>query len=256
LVAGVVDVDDDAVRVLPESKYAMALAYAPPPSTDQDAWLAVRDALRADPRIPEKSVAFRVSQGVVTLTGSVRTLAQKLAASEDARSALGTWAVVNELAIRPRGGAPPGGLEQRVLAKLRGHASVSADRIRVTADAGVVALEGEVSSHFERTLARRSAASVPGVTAIDDRLVVRADPGVWRTDADLEAAVERECWWDPRVANTEIDVGVKAGVVTLRGEVPSTAVYDAVLENAFQASPRRLVDQLWLRQPVRFLFSN
>ena len=92
--------------------------------------------------------------------------------------------------------------------------------------------------------------------SIDDRLVVRASPSERRTDAELEAAIERELGWDPRVVNTKVEVAAEDGVVTLRGEVPNAEVYNAVLENAFRASPPRLVDELWVRQPVRFLYSN
>ena len=164
--------------------------------------------------------------------------------------------MVNELVIPPSGSAAAGGLEQLILAKLRGHVSVDADKIRVTVNGGAVAMEGEVSSHFQRTLARRSTALVPGVMSIDDRLVVRASPSERRTDAELEAAIERELGWDPRVVNTKVEVAAEDGVVTLRGEVPNAEVYNAVLENAFRASPPRLVDELWVRQPVRFLYSN
>jgi osmotically-inducible protein OsmY len=79
---------------------------------------------------------------------------------------------------------------------------------------------------------------------------------VQRTDAEIKADIERELWWDPRIGSTKIVVTVEDGVATLRGEVPNAEVYDAVLQNAFQVRPLRLVDELWLRQPARFLYSR
>jgi osmotically-inducible protein OsmY len=254
LLAGVVEVDDQAVRVLPES--VPVAGYVRAPSTDHDVALAIRDAFRADPRIPEQSIDFQVSYGVVTLTGWVSTLAQKLAAAEDARNAVGTWAVLNGLEVRPEGGLPPRGLDQQVIARLREHPSVNAKRIRVAAEGGAVVLEGAVSSMFEQTTAERSAAGVPGVTSIENRLEIRPSREIERSDAEIEADIERELWWDPRVGNVKVEVTVEAGVVTLRGEVANAEVYDAVLENAFQAQPRRLVNELWRRQPARFLYSD
>jgi osmotically-inducible protein OsmY len=143
-----------------------------------------------------------------------------------------------------------------VSARLDGHPSVNADRIRVAADGGAVVLEGQVSSVFERTAAERAAAAVRGVTSLDNDLEIRASQGVQRTDAEIEADIERELWWDPRVGNVKIAVTVKNGVATVRGEVPNAEVYDAVLQNAFQVRPPRLVDELWQRQPARFLYSK
>ncbi|HEX6271680.1 MAG TPA: BON domain-containing protein [Polyangiaceae bacterium] len=253
MVAGVVDVDDAAVRVLPES--VPSSAYTRPPASDREIELAVRDALRADPRVSERSIDLRVDYGVVTLTGSVRTLAQKLAAAEDARNAVGTWGVVNHLAVRPEGGTPIRDLEQRIIARLRGHPSVNADRIRPTVDGGNVTLTGEVSSVFERTAAERAVAALPGVTRIENGLTIRTSSENQRSDAEIESDIERELSWDPRVGDATIAVTVENGIVTLRGEVPTAEVYGAVLETAFRARPRGLVDQLRQRHP-RFLYSQ
>jgi osmotically-inducible protein OsmY len=254
MLAGVVEVDDDAVRVLPEN--VPSGGYVRPRITDADMALAIRDAFRADPRLPQQGIDLRVAHGVVTLTGAVRSLVQKLAAAENARNAVGTLAVVNQLEVRPEGGTRRRGLDQRVISRLDGHPSVNADRIRVSADGGAVVLKGQVSSVFERTAAERAAAAVRGVTSLDNDLEIRASQGVQRTDAEIKADIERELWWDPRIGSTKIVVTVEDGVATLRGEVPNAEVYDAVLQNAFQVRPLRLVDELWLRQPARFLYSR
>jgi osmotically-inducible protein OsmY len=253
MVAGVVDVDDDAVRVLPES--APSSAFVRPPASDGEVELAVRDAFRADPRVPEEGIDFRVDYGVVTLTGRVRTLAQKLAAGEDARNAVGTWGVVNRLEVRPERGTPVRGLEQRIMERLRDHPSVNADRVRPTVASGNVTLRGEVSSVFERTAAERAVATLPGVTAIENELTIRPSNENQRTDAEVDAYIERELWWDPRVGGATIAVTVENGIVTLRGEVPTAEVHGAVLETAFRARPRGVVDRLWQRHP-RFLYSR
>jgi osmotically-inducible protein OsmY len=254
MLAGVVEVDDDSVRVLPESTPLAETVR--PRSSDSDMSLAIRDAFRADPRIPARGINFHVSGGVVTLTGWVPTLSQKLAAAEDARNAIGTWAVVNRIEVKPEGEALPASVGQRVISRLRDHPSVNADRIRVAAQNGAVVLEGAVSSAFERAAAERGAAAVPGVMSIDNRLEIRPIRAISRTDAEIESDIERELWWDPRVANVKVDVTVENGVVTLRGEVPNAEVYDAVLQIALQAAPRKLVDELWERQPARFLYSR
>jgi len=254
LLVGVLEVDDSGLRVLPES--VRSGGYARPRSDDREMTAAIRDAFRADPRIPERGVDFHVTYGVVTLTGAVHTYAQKLAASEDARNALGTWAVLNQLEVEPEGSVLPKGLAQQVMARLRGHPSVTVDGIRVAADAGTITLEGAVSSIFERTAAEHAVAAVPGVTDIVNRLEIRPVHELRRSDGEIHDDIERALWWDPRLGSARIEVVVDNGVVTLRGEVPNPEVYDAVLEDAYRAAPLRVLDELWQRQPARFLYSK
>jgi osmotically-inducible protein OsmY len=193
---------------------------------------------------------------VATLTGFVRTLAQKLAAAEDARNAVGTWAVLNHLEVRAGTAISRENLRERVLARLRGNPSVNAERITVEAREGAVVLAGEVASTFERAAAERATAGVPGVTSVENRLSIGTSQKNLRTDAELEDQIELALRWDPRVGADSIDVSVQAGVVTLRGEVANPEVHNAVLENVFQSAPRGLVDELWWRKPARFLYSD
>jgi osmotically-inducible protein OsmY len=254
LVAGVTEVQDEDIRVLPKPEWSTSYAAAPP--TDVEAVAAIRDAFRADPRVPAETVDFSVKYGVVTLTGFVRTLAQKLAAAEDARNAVGTWAVLNQLEVRAGTAISHENVQERVLARLRGNPSVNAERITVEAREGAVVLAGEVASTFERAAAERATAGVPGVTSVENRLSIGTSQKNLRTDAELEDQIELALRWDPRVGADSIDVSVQAGVVTLRGEVANPEVHNAVLENVFQSAPRGLVDELWWRKPARFLYSD
>jgi osmotically-inducible protein OsmY len=54
----------------------------------------------------------------------------------------------------------------------RRNAEVDANRITVEATGGEVVLKGTVRSWIEREEAERVAWSAPGVTAVDDRIVV------------------------------------------------------------------------------------
>ena len=81
-------------------------AYPPPPLqpvTDEQIRNMVYDALRSDPRIPpEARITTEVSQGVVTLTGTVPDKWVKHAAGEDALNVPGVVDVDNRLTLARR----------------------------------------------------------------------------------------------------------------------------------------------------------
>lgn len=253
-VPGVVEVSADALKVLPRAQAQPE--YAVTPASDMETAAAVRDAFRADPRVPGTTIGLHVEYGVVSLLGSVSTLEQKLAAGEDARNARGTAAVLNRLEVRAGVAATPLGLEQQVLARLRAHPSVNADAIHVNVDDGKVRLEGNIASQFERDAAERATASVPGVLAVDNQLAVGETLKNFRNDAQIKAQLEHGLASDPRLDGTRIAVSVERGIVTLRGKAANPEVYGAALEDAFDVSPRGVVNELWLPEPERFVFSD
>jgi osmotically-inducible protein OsmY len=54
----------------------------------------------------------------------------------------------------------------------RRSAEIDAERVNVDTDGGTIVLTGKVHSLTERDAAERVAWSAPGVTSVDDRLVV------------------------------------------------------------------------------------
>lgn len=247
LVAGVIDVNDVSVRVLPRSPGRTYAVSSPNPPSNAETTAAIIEAFRADPRVPHATIRVEAKSGIVTLTGTVATLAQKLAAVEDARSAAGVLAVDNRLQVS---GVPgTGGLDigERVAYRVRQSPLIASDRVHVQVRGGTVVLSGEVSSHFERDAAARAAAAEPGVLNIENRLTVAPYQKNFRSDAQLKMEIERNLQWDRRVGNTPVTVEVAHGVVTIQGVVPNPEVYDAILQNVFEARP--LDVEIELRQP-------
>jgi osmotically-inducible protein OsmY len=251
-VAGVVEVRDTDVRVVPN--VTRVPASTPVNVTDADARAAIRDAFAADPRVPRTTVDFDVKYGVVTLTGVVASVSEKLAAAEDARRAIGVTAVVNQVQVRPWAASGSAGLEQGVLARLQQHPYVDARNVHVRADGTVISLDGSVGSDFERRTAERVAGAVAGVSEVKNQLGVTSGRRNYRDDEELRREVENALYWDRRVGDPKLTVGVVGGVVTVRGEVPNAEVYDAILEDIFELSPARLVNDLSLparERPLR-----
>ncbi len=164
--AGVDDVVDE-LAVRPVSDDASPTTAA----QDQAIKAAVDAALAGDPWLGGGYVTTHVERGVVVLTGIVPTLSARWAALRAAGSARGVADVVDRLVVRP-----PPRTDAQVRADVR--SAFAADEtlrdreLDATVQAGKAVLRGTVTTTKEREHAAAVAATVPGVRAIDNRVVL------------------------------------------------------------------------------------
>jgi osmotically-inducible protein OsmY len=127
------------------------------------------DALSRHLNVPP-GIAVTVREGEITLTGTVEWMFQKLAAERAVRYVKGVRDVVNDVVVTPK--VSPNDVQTYVLKALHRHADLDAHRIRVTAEDGRVILDGDVRSESEKDEAFRTAWAAPGVTTVNNRLVI------------------------------------------------------------------------------------
>ena len=94
-----------------------------------------------------------------------------------------------------------------------------ADEIAVEAYGGAVTLRGTVGSFAQRRAAVADARRTRGVFDVYDEIGVRLMNDDRREDAEIRGAALQRLTWDPEVPGDYIDVHVKDGWVTLKGEV-------------------------------------
>jgi osmotically-inducible protein OsmY len=82
----------------------------------------------------------------------------------------GVRGVINNIALKPR--VEPSAIKEKIQSALERLAQVDANRIEVDANGSEVILKGTVRSWAEREEAERAAWSAPGVTKVEDRIVV------------------------------------------------------------------------------------
>lgn len=138
--------------------------------TDSDIALAAVNALKWNSLIPPDKVAVTVSEGWITLKGDLDWQYQREAAGRAVRDLIGVVGVSNNIIVRQR--ARIADIESKIMIALKRSAEVDARRIHVGASDGKVVLTGNVRSWAERQEAKRAAWSAPGVTDVDDRIVV------------------------------------------------------------------------------------
>ena len=138
--------------------------------TDTEIAQAAVTALKSNTMVPGGRVAVTVSQGWVTLKGTVEWQYQKDAAQRCVRDLFGVKGVSNIIALEPR--VKPTDVRDKIEAAFKRSAEVDARRINVNATDGKVILSGNVRSFAERQEAERAAWAAPGVTQVDDRLTI------------------------------------------------------------------------------------
>ena len=138
--------------------------------SDADIAKAAVASLEWDSRIDEKRITVGVRDGWVTLEGTCDWKYQSDAAESHMRTLTGVRGVSNKIAIVASGRAAD--VKLRIEDALRRSADVEARRMFVDSTNGRVVLRGHVRSWTERNQAQAAAWSAPGVTEVDNQLVV------------------------------------------------------------------------------------
>jgi osmotically-inducible protein OsmY len=136
---------------------------------------AALDALRWNVAVPHDRITVKVEKGWVTLEGEVDWAYQRDAAARAVRSLVGVRGVTNLIMVKARPAAAD--VKQKIKEALQRGAQFDADRIEVEVDGSKVILRGTVRSYAEKRDAERAALNAPGITEVENKLVV--DPNVF-----------------------------------------------------------------------------
>jgi osmotically-inducible protein OsmY len=131
---------------------------------------AAANALEWDSAVPDRAVKATHRHRCVTLTGTVAHQFEKSAAELCVQRLNGVKGVANSIVIKPC--VHTGDVKAKIEEALQRSAVVDSQRISVDARDGTVLLTGTVRSLAERDDAERAAWAAPGVTTVDDRLLV------------------------------------------------------------------------------------
>jgi osmotically-inducible protein OsmY len=191
-----------------------------PPRSDRDIQGDVLAQLNDDARLRQAEVGVEVSDGVVTLTGTVSAHSKVDVASEDAVRVSGVHDVANELAVDDeRHESDDTKIAHAIRQALGWNSAVPADRIDAIVRRGVVTLHGHVDRWYERSAAEACVAGVAGVVSVRNQIQLLAAPN---SDDALREEVEDTLSHLPSC--DQLDVRVTGGVVTLAGAVGSDVI--------------------------------
>jgi osmotically-inducible protein OsmY/prolyl-tRNA editing enzyme YbaK/EbsC (Cys-tRNA(Pro) deacylase) len=142
--------------------------------SEADIARAALNALEWDIWVPHRRIAVTVSNGWVTLEGEVDTPYQKLAAERVIRTLTGVRGITNLIKITPT--VQPADITTKITGAFQRSAMLEARQIQVETHAGKVVLRGSVHTWDESATAERAAWAAPGVSEVDNQIIVRPVP--------------------------------------------------------------------------------
>ncbi len=120
--------------------------------------------------------------------------------------------------------------------------------LRVSVVGGRVTVEGAVQTSLESLAVLGDIEKIPGVVAIESRLVNRSEA------RSVEGTIEDELHWDPLVGPGHVQVRVDPdGTATLTGTVNSWSELRAATSDAVAGGARHVVDLLERRYEPRYI---
>lgn len=138
--------------------------------TDTEIAQAVATALAWHTAVQEDKIKIIVEGGVVTLAGEVDWNYQRQAAVDAIKSLYGVRWVNN--AITVKAGVVASDIRKKIKDAIARNAAVDADKVSVEIAGSKVILRGTVRSFAEREDAELSAWAAPGVTSVENKLMV------------------------------------------------------------------------------------
>ena len=215
------------------------------------AW--VRIALIEDPRIHANDISINSEEGIVTLTGLVRNLAEKNYAELEAKKISGVRGVINRLVLE-QSYLTDDEILETIHTKLENSSAITSDQIIVTSINGIVRLHGQVHSYAELREAEFLISEVFGVKKIINELDVLYE--YQRTDKQIEADVKNTLERDVYLTGLPIKVAVENGIVILEGKVGNLYQKARTVEQAYyvwnvKGVDDRLKVEYWENSDVR-----
>ena len=190
--------------------------------TDSDIKRDVEAELQSDPSIDATDIAVAVKNGVVTLSGFVRSYAEKLEAEAATKRIASVVGLANDLEVRVPAAdqRPDPEIARDAVTALKSQLPFSWHQIKVIVDKRWVTLEGQVEWDYQRQEAERAVRRVKGVQGVINTIQLK--PGVVEP-TEIKRKIEEAFRRSAEIDASRITVETSGGEVILKGSVRSWA---------------------------------
>jgi len=188
---------------------------------DSDIKRDVEDELKWDPDIDATDIGVAVHNGVVTLTGFVRSYAQKTEAESAAKRIAGVVGLANDIEVRLPSidQRPDPDIARDAVAALKSELPYSSEKLKVVVRNGWLTLEGMAEWNYVRERAQSAVRRIRGVTGVSNSIALQPTVAPYEIRRKIEDAFRRSAELDA----SRVTVEASGGEVVLRGTVRSWA---------------------------------
>jgi osmotically-inducible protein OsmY len=187
--------------------------------SDSDIKRDIEEELLFDPDIDAADIGVTVKNGVVALTGFVKSYTEKFEAEAAAKRVAGVLGLANDLEVRLPGGTerPDPDIARDVVAAIKTRLPFTAEHIRAVVKNGWVTLEGQVEWQYQRQTAESAVRRIKGVKGVSN--LIQLQP---RTRPDeIKRKIQEAFKRNAEVDANRIMVETNGGEVILNGTVRS-----------------------------------
>jgi osmotically-inducible protein OsmY len=189
--------------------------------TDSQLQKDVMDELTWQPSIKSSEIGVSVSEGIVTLSGTVDTYAQKREAEKAALRVEGVKGIAEDIVVDlPFGNKKDDSdIAKAAINALRWDTMVPDEHIKVKVDNGWVTTEGKVDWLFQKVAVNNAISNLTGVKGVTNLVTVTPRANPEDVKKKISAAFERSATIDANNIQVE-NIGNK---ILLKGSVRSYA---------------------------------
>ena len=188
---------------------------------DNELQVDVMAELQWEPSVKAAGIGVSARDGVITLTGSVDSYSEELAARNGASRVYGVRAVADELQVRlpDYSKRTDEDIARSAANAIAWNANVPGDCVKAVVQDGWISLEGEVNWQYERYAAEEAVHHQRGVRGVSNGIVVKPIAEKLEVTDTIEGALKRNAHLDA----DKIKIDVRGNKLILHGIVRSFA---------------------------------